>query len=151
MRAAGWPLFRQYPSRNFTIGKGLTLGKDVTFEIAPEANLHIGQGVFLSDRVVLSTLSTITLGDRVSIAENTGIRGSFHQLKPGVLAVDQPSDTAPIVIETGVGIGASAVVMMGVHLPPGAIVGANAVLSGKLRYEANGVYAGVPAKLVRMR
>lgn len=151
LRAEGWPQFRLYPSGNFEIGRRLTLGRDVTFEIARGATLQIGDGVFLSDRVVLSTLTHIQIGDRVSIAENTGVRGAFHQLRATALAVDQASDSAPIHIEKGVGIGAGTVILMGVHLPEGAIVGANAVLHGKMRYEANGIYAGAPAKLLRMR
>jgi len=151
MRVRSWPIFRMYPSGNMCIGERLTLGKDVTFEIAQGATLHIGDGVYLSDRVVLSTLTSIHLGKRVSIAENTAIRGSFHRLSASALAVDQPSDSAPVRIDDGVGIGAGAVLLMGVHLPAGAIVGANAVLSGKTRYEVNGIYAGVPARLVRMR
>jgi len=151
LRAAGWPVFRLYPSGNFSLGHNVTLGKDVTFEIPECAILHIGNNVFLSDRVVLSTLTKITLGDYVSIAENTGIRGSFHQLSAHELAVKQPSDSAPIHIGRGVGIGANSTILMGVHLPEGAIVGANSVLSKSVTYEVNGIYAGVPAKLLRYR
>lgn len=151
LRAAGWPVFRLYPKGNVHLGKGVTLGRDVTFEIDPGASLRVGNHVFLSDRVVLSTLSEITLGDWVSIAENTGIRGAFHQLAPHALAVQQPSDTAPIRIDRGVGIGANAVVMMGVHLPEGAIIGANTVVLRGVTYLPNGIYAGAPARLIRMR
>ena len=42
-------------------------------------------------------------------------------------------------------------ILMGVHLPEGAIVGANSVLSKSVTYEVNGIYAGVPAKLLRYR
>lgn len=151
LRAEGWPIFRLYPSGNFSIGNKLTLGKDVTFEIPPQGSLHIGNCVSLSDRVVLSTLSSIVLGDYVSIAENTGLRGAFHQLGATELAIRQASDSKPIKIDRGVGIGAGSILLMGVHLPEGAIVGANAVLHGKIPYVANGIYAGAPAKLLRMR
>jgi acetyltransferase-like isoleucine patch superfamily enzyme len=151
LRASGWPIFRLYPSGNITIGNNLTLGKDVTFEIAPEATLSIGNKVYLSDRVVLSTLTKIAVGDWVSIAENTGIRGSFHQLKASELAVAQPSDSEPVRIDRGVGIGANTTILMGVHLPEGAIVGANSVLNSKVKYEPNGIYAGSPARLLKFR
>jgi len=151
LRAAGLPVFRLYPSGNIKIGNNLTLGKDVTFEIAPGANLQIGNNVYLSDRVVLSTLTEINIGDWVSIAENTGIRGSFHQLKASELAVAQSSDSAPVRIDLGVGIGANTTILMGVHLPEGAIVGANSVVNGKIKYESNGIYAGSPARLLKFR
>jgi len=151
LRADGWPVFRLYPFGNFTLGHNVTLGKDVTFEIPEGAKLHIGNNVFLSDRVVLATLTEIAIGDWVSIAENTGIRGSFHQLSAHELAVKQPSDSAPIHIGRGVGIGANSTILMGVQLPEGAIVGANSVLSKSVTYEVNGIYAGVPAKLLRYR
>ncbi len=151
LRALGWPVFRLYPSGNINIGNNLTLGKDVTFEIAKEGALLIGNNVFLSDRVVLSTLTEISLGDWVSIAENTGIRGSFHQLKASALAVVQPSDSNPIRIGRGAGIGANTTILMGVDLPEGAIVGANSVLNSKVKYEPNGIYAGAPARLLKIR
>jgi acetyltransferase-like isoleucine patch superfamily enzyme len=41
--------------------------------------------------------------------------------------------------------------MMGVHLPEGAIIGANTVVLRGVTYLPNGIYAGAPARLIRMR
>ncbi len=151
LRAAGWPIFRLYPSGNVEIGDNVTLGREVTFEIASYARLKIGNHVNLSDRLVLSTLSEIVLEDWVSIAENCGIRGSFHQTSASTLAVLQPSDSEPIHVGKGVGIGANSTILMGVFLPEGAIVGAHSLLNNKVAYQPYGIYAGAPARLIRVR
>jgi acetyltransferase-like isoleucine patch superfamily enzyme len=57
-----------------------------------------------------------------------------------------PND-APVVIGAGSWLGARVVVLPGVHVAPGCVVGAGAVVTRDT--EPNGVYVGVPARRVR--
>jgi acetyltransferase-like isoleucine patch superfamily enzyme len=57
--------------------------------------------------------------------------------------------TAPIHIGDNVWIGAKATITRGVTIGDNAVVGANSVVTGDV--PADAVYAGAPARLIRMR
>jgi maltose O-acetyltransferase len=112
--------------------------------------------------------SDVEIGHRCQV--NKGCRltrvsiGNYVMIGPDVLVIGQlhaTADTSVPMIEQGkvlrevtridddVWIGARAVVMPGVHIASGAIVGAGAVVTSDV--PPNGVVAGVPARLVRLR
>jgi maltose O-acetyltransferase len=122
----------------------------------------------IDSRVYLGDASDVEIGDWCQI--NAGSRltrvsiGNYVMVGPEVFVIGQMHETAdtsvPMVeqgkvlrdvtrIDDDVWIGTRAVVMPGVHIASGAIVGAGAVVTKDV--PPNGVVAGVPARLVRMR
>jgi acetyltransferase-like isoleucine patch superfamily enzyme len=151
LRCVGFPSFRQVPNKNITIKNNVTIGRNVTIELLNNGHLLLDNYVNIADNVMLSTESAIEIGEWVAIAENTSIRGSFHQLKKDELFRKQPNITAPIIIKKDVGIGAGCVIMPGAKLNEGVFLGANSVVKNHQELEAYGIYAGAPAKLIKFR
>ncbi len=84
------------------------------------------------------------LGGRATVGKHCHVGGG------AVLAgVIEPASATPVVIEDDVLIGANAVILEGVRVGKGAIVAAGAVVISDV--PANGVVAGVPAKLIKMK
>ena len=96
-------------------------------------SIRIGNGVNIQDGSVLHTLyekSVIEIGDDVSIGHNVTIHGAK--------------------IEHGALIGMGAVVMDHAVVGEGAIVAAGSVVLSKTIIEPGSIYAGVPAKFVKV-
>jgi acetyltransferase-like isoleucine patch superfamily enzyme len=90
------------------------------------------------------------IGDNVRIAAHTVIIPANHGMAlDGVPMADQPLSRRGIRIGDDVWIGAGARILDGAEIEDGCVIAAGAVVRGRLA--ANGIYAGVPARLVRMR
>lgn len=111
--------------------------------IAPSARL--GPGVFVSPLAAVS--SAVSVGRHAlfnlhaSVSHDTTV-GDFATLSPGAHV------GGGCVIGDGVFVGIGAIVRDGVNLAAGSVVGAGAVILHDT--EPNGVYVGVPARLVRV-
>lgn len=95
--------------------------------------IRIGNNVNIQDGSVLHTLyqkSTIEIGDNVSIGHNVTIHGAK--------------------IENNALIGMGSVVLDHAVVGEGAIVAAGSVVLSNTKIEPNSIYAGVPAKFVKM-
>ncbi|MCE5174595.1 MAG: gamma carbonic anhydrase family protein [Bacteroidales bacterium] len=96
-------------------------------------SIRIGNNVNIQDGSVLHTLykkSTIEIGDNVSIGHNVTIHGAK--------------------IEDNALIGMGAVLLDDAVIGEGAIVAAGSVILSKTKVEPYSIYAGVPAKFVKM-
>lgn len=96
-------------------------------------SIHIGNNVNIQDGSVLHTLyqkSTIEIGDNVSIGHNVTIHGAT--------------------IEDNALIGMGSVVLDHAVIGEGAIVAAGSVVLSGTKVEPYSIYAGVPAKFVKM-
>lgn len=96
-------------------------------------------------------LDNVEIGDYVMIARETIILGKMH----GYDDIDVPMESQklksykPTVIEDNVWIGTRVIVMPGKKISKGCIIGAGAVVTKDT--DENGIYAGVPAKLIKFR
>jgi acetyltransferase-like isoleucine patch superfamily enzyme len=92
----------------------------------------------------------VTIGDYVRIAAHCVIVAANHgiALDDGLIA-EQPLSKQGIRIGNDVWLGAGVRVLDGAEIGDGCVVGAGAVVRGTL--EPYGVYAGVPARLVKRR
>ena len=106
--------------------------------IAPMASIRgdrgpivIGDETNVQDGAVIHSTDTYTtiIGKRVNIGHNASVHGEH--------------------IEDDAAIGMNAVIMVGAKIAKGALIGNGAVLHPKTVTEQDGVYAGVPAKLLR--
>lgn len=150
-RCLGFPKFRCVPKANITIGNHVSFGYGVVLEITPVGKLQLDNHTLIGDYCTLSAAHSIHLKAWSGIAENVSLRDSFHEMNRDALYRKQPSHGAPIVLDEDTGIGAGTVVLMGVHLPKGAFVGANSVVSRRDKLEEFGIYAGNPLSKVKER
>ncbi len=143
--------FREVPNGNFIIGDNVAIGRNCTFEITPSGKLILEDNSVIGDNVMMSSLEKIRVGRWTGIAENVSIRDAFHLLDKGSLYQLQGSVSQPIDIGEDVVLGAGTAVLKGAVIPNGVIVGSNSVVTGNSEMEAFGIYAGQPARLIKLR
>ena len=129
---------------------GLTLGRDARVLSGVFFNSHqveIGDASFLGQGGhVDGTAAWIRIGRNVSIGPCVRLVTSTHEVgDPGARAGTLVG--LPIGIGDGCWIGASSTIIGGVQIAAGCIVAAGAVVTRST--EANGLYAGVPARRIK--
>ncbi len=111
-------------------------------------NLRVGVRCDINDYCVILAHGGVTIGDDVMIAAGTVITSSTHSLDARERLErsggNRRVQSAPVVIEDQVWIGAGAVVLPGVTIGRAAVVAAGAVVSRDV--PANAVVRGVPAR-----
>lgn len=104
--------------------------------------LQIGQGTNINGFAKILVRDRVSIGENCTISWNTQIMDNdFHPIV--VDGVPQPQ-SAPIVIEDHVWIGAGAIVLKGVTIGEGAIIAAGAIVTKDV--PAKSIVAGSPAK-----
>lgn len=142
--------------KGVTLGAGTSLGRNSRIECI--GNLRfLGVGFTAGDNVGLGTdclygaAGGITIGDDTIIGNFVSMHSEGHNYDdPDVPIRDQGVSHQGIRIGRGCWIGSKATVLDGVTLGDGSIVAAGAVLTAGA-YPANGVYGGVPARLLKSR
>lgn len=96
-------------------------------------------------------LDHVKIGNHVMIARECILLGKMHEFKELTIPMEQQGNIEcdHIIIDDDVWLGLRVIVMPGVHIKKGCIIGAGAVLTKST--EENGIYAGVPAKLIHKR
>lgn len=120
------------------VAPGLALGDT--------SDIHIGKGTYISYDVRVDGRGPLWIGAGCSLAARVIVITSTHGIGPSSKRAGT-LNSSPVTIGDGSWIGAGAIIMPGVTIGPGCIIGAGAVVTKDC--EANGVYAGVPARLVR--
>jgi len=144
---------------------------DVTFEIGPNASVHLGRWSWLGHgckvrahegeirigaKSVLGQECTISCYERVEIGRECIIadRTMFIDFDHGVVEVERPIRnqgiyTRPVVVGNNVWLGYAACVLRGVTVGDNCVIGTNSVVTKDL--PDNAVAGGVPARVIRMR
>lgn len=151
LKCRSFPSFRRPPSGNMTIGNSVTIGSGVTFHPEVGGMIILGNRVNLSQNIIISSSSRVILGDDTLVAENVSIRDGDHGISCGELIRDQATVTEEILIGKDVWICAGSIILKGAMIADGAIIGANSVVTRKCHVDSNGVYAGMPVKLIKLR
>ena len=123
------------------------LSPSVLVEVAPGAELTIGNNVSLRRFTTISVRERVTIGDDALIAEMVTIRDHDDAIVPGVLYRTSGFVSAAVEIRRNVRIGNKVTITAGATIGENAIVAANAVVTRDL--PANSISAGVPAKPIR--
>jgi len=147
------PLILGYGS--IFVGDNVTIGGNATFIVSykrnPDPTISIGDHVYIGYATVLSCADSITIGDRVLIAEGCSIYdNNNHPIDPEDRANNEPvglKDIAPVVIEDDAWIGAHSIILKGVIVRRGSVVAAGSVVTKSV--PAMTVVAGNPAKVVK--
>jgi maltose O-acetyltransferase len=154
-----------YSSLKKECSKNIYEGYREKYEIASDFRfngeniLFYGEGkIYLGSNSYIGNYSTIqsTANQKVSIGNNCSISHNVRIYTSSNIA-DQNLNThnpkgkvsGDVFIGNGVWIGANVFVKEGITIGDNAIVGANSVVSKNI--EANSIYGGVPAKLIRMK
>ena len=116
----------------------------------------LGVGVRIGERAAIGAYDFIHGGGGVTIGRDV-LLGPFVQVfsenhrfdDPNRPIIEQGEQRAPVVIDDGVWVGASAIILAGVVVGRGAIVAAGAVVRDDVPPGA--IVAGVPARVVGQR
>ncbi|MBU2963482.1 CatB-related O-acetyltransferase [Citreicella sp. C3M06] len=121
---------------------------------------YINNGGYLRDNVIIGRYCSI--GRRVTIGAGThpmaGLSTSMHVAGGGTpydqtqltgITQSTPAKKRPTLIHCDVWLGDGVVVMPGVHIAPGSVIGANAVVTKDT--EPYGIYVGMPARKISSR
>lgn len=141
---------RQGLHSGWTIGTDVYIGRNTTIDCLRCATLFIGDRVTLTEGTFISVVERVQIGEDCLVGEYCSIRDANHSMS----RIDQPIAMQPmegsaISLSPNVWIGRGCAVLAGCSIGTGAVVGANSVVTRPLA--ANGIYAGTPAKLIRMR
>jgi acetyltransferase-like isoleucine patch superfamily enzyme len=140
-------------------GPNISIGKNVVFVGADGyrttlssvkigsnvGSIRIGSDVLVMNGVRISSAAGITIGDGCMLANFCYLTDSdWHDIYD---RTNYPGRSMPIVLERGVWIGDSAIVLKGVKIGENSIIGAGSVVTKNI--PANVVAAGNPAKVVK--
>lgn len=130
-----------------TIGdKLLLMGTLVPCELVAQPNgvLEIGDNVFINYGVSISAHQHIRIGNRCQIGNwSILMDNDYHSTTDA----HRPSESAPIILEDEVWLGARVIVLKGVTIGRGAVIGAGSVVTRDVPPRSLAV--GAPARVVR--
>jgi len=151
LKCLRFPVFKDIPKGNITIGNGVSIGKGVIFEISRTGSLEISDRSTLGDYGRYASLDKISIGKSVATAENVSIRGSFHKTMREENIIDQGDQGEPISIGDDVLLGAQSIVLMGVSIPDGVVIGSQSLVRKSDKVHPYGIFAGSPLTHIRDR
>jgi acetyltransferase-like isoleucine patch superfamily enzyme len=129
------------------VGEDVILSDGCSLQVGPGARLVLGDHVFVGRHAVLVAADLIEVGSDTLIAEHCTIRDQNHHVQPEARLRETSAVTAPVRIAPKVWIGAGARILKGTTIGEGAIVGANAVVTGEI--PARVIAGGIPARVLR--
>lgn len=129
--------------KNSIISKGTCIVAD------HGGNIEIND-TFIGRNCVIVAREKITIAANCQIAEMVVIRDQNHKFNDSHLTIaEQGFTVSPIEIGDNVWLAAKSTILAGSVIGNNTVVGANAVVRGKL--DCNSVYVGVPAKKVKIQ
>ncbi len=144
-KVTGWCRYKSL-RQIIKVGKGTKIGTKVYVGLGK--NISIGNYCQINSNI---RLSNVIIGDYVMIARNTIFSGAMHEYSskdvPMVLQGEKAVNITQV--ENDVWIGLNCIILPGINISKGSIIGAGAVVTKNT--EPYGIYAGVPAKLIRKR
>jgi maltose O-acetyltransferase len=128
---------------------GIAIGEETKIKsrctFAGPGPIIFGSDCYISFQCEFDATGTIEIGDNVNIASGVSISTCTHNIGD----LDRragPRYTDGVSIGKGTWVGANCVILPGVRIGPGCVIAAGSVVTADC--DANGLYAGVPAKLI---
>lgn len=112
----------------------------------PKGHLTLGKGSYCNFRCFFDLGDDITIGDRCSIAYGVTFCNSTHEIGDKYQRASK-GITGAITVGDGCWIGANSTILPDVNIGEGCIIAASSLV--KEDCHPHGLYAGVPAKLIR--
>jgi len=110
------------------------------------SKITIGNNVYFAQGCWFSANQEISIRDNILFGPYVVVVTSNHSLKNGAYFFGEPRDKKPVVFKDGCWIGAHSTILSGTVIEQGVLIGANSVIYCST--EKNGIYGGVPAKLM---
>jgi maltose O-acetyltransferase len=111
------------------------------------ARVSIGRDSFVNQRCFFNTHAPVSIGKNVAIGMDCLFVTGSHAIGSSEQR-SGPATAKPIVVEDGVWIGARSTILPGVTIGRGTVIAAGSVVTNDC--PENGLYGGVPAKLIRV-
>lgn len=112
--------------------------------------IKLGTNVSVNPFTILYGQGGLTIGDNVAIAAHCVVIPANHAISLSPVPMrDRPLTREGITIGSDVWIGAGVRILDGVNIGDGCVLAAGAVVTKST--EKNGIYAGIPARLLRFR
>lgn len=127
-------------------GKNIQIGRDVTFY--NPRNVHIGSNVYIAKGTWFSASADIRVNDNVLFGPYVVVVTSNHSIEHQAYYFGKPIDIKEVNIYSGAWIGAHSTILSGSIVNKCVLIAANSVFRGES--EPYGVYAGMPAKLIKI-
>jgi acetyltransferase-like isoleucine patch superfamily enzyme len=135
------------------IGEGSVLDAWVRIKhVGGIGDVRIGRNSYLNSGCVLYSGNGIEIGDDVLIGPNCSLVPVNHAFATRSMPIRLQRFQASrggLVIANDVWLGAGVTVLDGARIASGCVIAAGSVVAGAT--EAFGIYAGTPARLIRMR
>ncbi|WP_299228488.1 DapH/DapD/GlmU-related protein [uncultured Psychroserpens sp.] len=142
---------RLFVKGNWTFGNHITIETNcAVFAREPNAKgvLSIGDNTNIGDFTILDVFDDITIGNDVAIGPNCTIYTHDHiYTNKEVAAWKGGIVTKPVHIKNGAWIGSNVTLLPGVTIGERAVVAAGSIVTKSV--EANSIYGGNPAKLIK--
>lgn len=126
--------------RNLNVASGVRFGTGRRIRIGSNSGIGEGTHIYAMDDVVIG--NDVMIGPQVMI-----LTGSHDYKEEGIILRCQEIITAPVEVGNDVMLAARVILLPGVKVCDRVIVGAGSVVTKNI--EVPGIYAGVPAKLVK--
>ncbi len=135
---------------NITLASNIYIGHNTILKGYYKSQMEIGTDTWIGQGCFFHSAGGLTIGKAVGIGPMVKILTSYHEdSHAGIAVLELPLIFKPVVIEDGADIGTGTVILPGVAIGRNSIVGAGSVVTRNIPPFA--VFAGVPAKLLRMR
>jgi len=109
-------------------------------------NLNLGNKISIQENCFFSCIGGLEIGDNVSFATGTKIFTSRHPYEYGIIR-DNKLSLEGVKIGSNIWVGADTKILAGVIIEDRVVIAAGSVVTKNCM--TNGVYAGVPAKLIK--
>jgi maltose O-acetyltransferase len=126
----------------FALGRGVSIRAGCFFG----GRVAIGDGSFVNYGCFFDASAPISVGSGCRLGMGVTLATSTHELGPATARAGRVT-ASPISIGDGCWLGAKATVLPGVTIGNGVVVAAGAVVTDDC--EPNGLYGGVPARLIK--
>ena len=147
------PIFAR-GKKNIHYKHGFTTGYQCRISVSNKGSISFGENVVMGDNIQIQCEKEITFGDNVLLASRIYIGDTSHgrysgpnQTDPNIPPNERELVSDEIHIGNNVWIGNQVSILGGCNIGDGCIIGANSVVTHDL--EANSIYAGSPARLIK--
>ncbi|MCA9482375.1 MAG: acyltransferase [Nitrospina sp.] len=141
---------------HLTEGARIYLGNNVTLQnysyfqlTKPHPSLYIGDNTVVGRHTMVTAKNSIKIGSNVLIGAYVQIIDHNHGIRKHAVIREQTAEIGEVLIEDDVWVGAGAKVLNNSKVGRGAVVGANAVVTGDIPPFA--IAVGAPAKVIKYR
>lgn len=135
---------------NIILGPNIYIGHNTILKAYYKALMEIGSNTWIGQGCFFHSAGGLKIGNVVGIGPMVKILTSYHQDgNPDKAIMEQPLNFEPVIIEDGADIGIGSIILPGVTVGRNSIIGAGSVVTNDVQPFA--IYAGVPARFLRMR